>query len=84
MNSPAGQLSAVAAMWQYSSNKQEIIREINRLVAFPRSVAYLKENSRSYWTSTTVLNFRHKNIFLSFCFGTQGSLLTAIDYPLNL
>ena len=49
----------------------------------PPSVAYSKENSGSYWTSTTVLNFRHKEHSLSSFFCKQGCLLTAIDYLLN-
>ena len=48
MNSPVGQLSAVAAMLQCSSNKQGIVCEINRLVTIPPSVAYPKENSGSH------------------------------------
>ena len=55
MNSPIGQLSAVAPMLQGSSNKQGTICEINRFVATLASAAYSEENSRSYWTSTSVL-----------------------------
>ena len=83
MNSPVGQLSAVAAMLQCLSNKQGIICETNRLVAILPSVAYSKENSGSYWTSTAVSGLRHKEHSLSSCFGTQDSLLTATDYLLN-
>ena len=75
MNISVGQLSAVAAMLQFSSNKQGTICEINRLVAIPPSVAYSKENSGSYWASATVLNFSHKQHSLSSCFGKQESLL---------
>ena len=71
MNSPVGQLSAVAAMLQCSSDKQGIICKINRLVAIPPSVAYSKENSGSFWTSTTVLNFRHKEHSLSSFFASR-------------
>ena len=39
--------------------------------------AYSKENSGSYWASTTVLNFRNKEDFLSSCFGKE-SLLTEL------
>ena len=74
MNSPVGQLSAVAAMLQCSSNKQGKMRD----KSIGLSVAYSKENSGSYWTSTTVSSLRHKEHSLSSCFGTQGSLLTAI------
>ena len=52
----------MAAMLQCSSNGQGIIYEVNRLVAIPPSVAYSKENCGSYWTSTTVLNFRYKEL----------------------
>ena len=64
MNSPVGQLSAVAAMFQCSSNLKNYMRDksIGRHLTF---VAYSKENSGSYWTSTTVLNFRHKEHSLS-------------------
>ena len=44
----------------------------------PPSVAYSKENSGSYWVSTTVLNFGHKEQSLSSCFGKQESLLTEL------
>ena len=67
MNSSVGQLSAVAAMLQFSSNKQETICEINRLVVIPPSVAYSEEHSGSYLASTTVLKFRHKEHSLSSC-----------------
>ena len=66
MNSSVSQLSVVAAMLQFSSNKQGTICEINRLIAIS------KENSGSYWASTTVLNFRHKEYSLSSCFGKQA------------
>ena len=62
MNGSVGQLSAVAAMLQFSLNKQGTKCDINQLVAISPSVAYSNENSRSYWALTTVLNFRHKNI----------------------
>ena len=52
---------------------REVLLEINRLVAIPRSVACSKENSGSYWASTTVLNFRHKEHSLSSCFGKHTS-----------
>ena len=42
------------------------------------SVAYSKENSGSYWASTTVLNLRHKEHSLSSCFGKRDSLLTEL------
>ena len=41
----------------------------------PPPVAYLKENSGSYWASASILNFRHKEHSLSSCFGKQESLL---------
>ena len=75
MNSSIGQLSAVASMLQFLSNKQGTICEINRLAY---SVAYSKENSASYWASTTVLNVRHKEHSLSSCFGKQENLLTEL------
>ena len=78
MNNSVGQLSAVVAMLQFSSNKQGTICEINRLVAIPQSVAYSKENSGSHWTSTAILNFTHKEHSLSCCFGEQESLLTEL------
>ena len=80
MNSPVGQLSAVASMLQFSSNKQtrNSVCEINRFVAIPLSLAYSKEKSGSYWVSTTVLNFRHKEHSLFSCFGKQESLLTEL------
>ena len=96
MNSPVDQLSAVAAMLQCSSNKQGIICEINRLVAIPPSVAYSKENSGSYWTSTTELNVRYKELQLIisriadlrfFFFGTSFlkiTLLILSSYLSNL
>ena len=83
MNSSLGQLSAVAAMLQFSSNKQGIICQINRLVAILLSVAYSKENSGSYLTSTAALNFGHRKTFFIFLFCKQDSLLTATDYLLN-
>ena len=79
MNSPVGQLSAVAVMLQCSSSNQGIICEINRLVAIPPSAAYSKENSRSYWTLTSVLNFRHKEHSLSSCFAKQESLQSELS-----
>ena len=78
MNTPVGQLSAVTAMLQFTSNKTGTIYEINRLIAIPPSVAYSKEDSGSYWASTAVLNFRHKEHSLSSCFGKQESLLTEL------
>ena len=78
MNSSVGQLSAVAAMLQFWSNKQGTICEINRLVVIHPSVGYSTENSESYCTSTTVLNFRHKEHSLSSCCGKQESLLTKL------
>ena len=47
MNSSVGQLSAVAAMLQFSSNKQGTMCEVNQLVAMLPSVAYSKANSGS-------------------------------------
>ena len=45
----------------------------------PPSVTYSKENSGSYWASTTALNFRHKEHSLSSCFGIkQDNLLTEL------
>ena len=53
----------VAAVLQCSSNKQGIICEVNRLVNIPPpSVAYSKENCGSYRSSSTVLNFRYKEL----------------------
>ena len=80
MNTPAGQLSAVAAVLQFSPNKQGTICKINQLVAIPPppSVACSKKNSGSYWASTTVLNFKHKVHSLSSCFGKPESLLTEL------
>ena len=49
-------------------NKQGTICEINRFVAIPLSIAYSKENSGSYWASTTVLKFKHKEHFFIFLF----------------
>ena len=65
-------------MLQFSLNKQGTICVINRFVAIPLSVVYSKESSGSYWASTTVLNFRHKEHFLFSCFGKQESLLTEL------
>ena len=78
MNNSVGQLSAVAAMLQFSSNKQGTVCEINRFVPIPLSVACSKENSGFYWTSTTVLNFRHKEHSLFSCFGKQENLTELI------
>ena len=78
MNTSVGQLSAVAAMLQFSSNKQGTICQINRLVAITPSVAYSKENSGSYWALTAVLNLRHKEHSLSPCFARQESLSTEL------
>ena len=83
MNSPVGQLSAVAAMLQCLSNKQGFICETNRLDTIPPFVAYSKENCGSYGTLTTVSSFGHKEHYLSSCFGTQDSLLIATDHLLN-
>ena len=74
MNSSVGQLSFVAAMLQVWSNKQGTTCKINRLVS-------IKENSGSYWASTNVLNFRHKEHSLSSCFEKQESLLTELITP---
>ena len=52
MRSSVGQLSAVAAMLQFSSNKQGTICEINRLVTILPSVAHSKE--RKLWVLTPI------------------------------
>ena len=78
MNSSVGQLFAVAAMLQFPSNKQGTKCEINRLVAILHLYHTQSEKSRSYWASTTVLNFRHKEHSLSSCFGKQENLLTEL------
>ena len=49
----------------------------------PPFIAYSKETSGSYWTSATVLNFRHTKTLFIFFFCKQDSLLTATDYLLN-
>ena len=68
MNSPIGKLSAVAVMFQCSSNKKRIMCEIN-----------LKGKFWVLLDFNYCINFKH--IYLLFC--KQGSLLTAIDYLLN-
>ena len=50
----------------------------DKSIATPPSVAYLRETFGSYWASTTVLNFRHKEHSLSSCFGKQESLFTEL------
>ena len=50
----------------------------DKSIAILPPVTYSKENSGSYWASTTVLNFRHNKHSLTSCFGKQESLLTEL------
>ena len=56
------QVSAVATMLQFSSNKQGTVDLQRKTLDF------------TGLHSTTVLNFRHKEHSLSYCFGKQKSL----------
>ena len=61
LNGPVGQISVGPRCCSGRRINKELY-EVNPLVAIPPSVAYSKENCWSYWSSTTVLNFRYKEL----------------------
>ena len=65
MNSSVGQLSAVAAMLQFLSDKRD-----KSIIPHPPVCSILKGNSGSYWAS--------EEHYLFSCFGKQESLLTEL------
>ena len=79
MNSSVGQLSAVAAILQCSSNKQRIILRDKSIGRHPSARSILKGNT---WVLLDFKTSGIKNILYLLFLCKQDSLLTAVDYPL--